>query len=164
MRDSRGCGGGSRSEGSPAHSAILSRSRQRSNFDFVAERESQIRECVHGHIPGTAQELRNVRLGSSDQSGEIGLTDLLLLHESRNQLRSLKRERFTLIDSPTFRVGNEILEVILQLRHLFLAPRSVKCPESSFLMRSALAISEGGMRSPFFLNPCVITRVRPGWK
>src|SRR5271157_1680514 len=33
--------------------------------------------------------------------------------------------------------------------------------ESSFLMRFALAISEGGMRSPFFLNPCVITKVRP---
>jgi len=164
MRGSRACGGGSRPEGFLAHDAVLSWPRQRSNFDFVAEREGQVRECVHRHVPGTAQELGNVRLGSPDESGEIGLADLLFFHESRNQLRSLKRERFTLINPPTLRVGNEILEVVLQLRHLFLTRRSVKCTESSFLMRFALAISQGGMRSPFFLNPCVITKVRSGWK
>jgi hypothetical protein len=91
----------------------------------VAEREGQIRECVHGHVPGPAQELGDVRLGGPDQSGEIGLADLLLLHESRDQLRSLKRERFTLIDPPTLRIGNEILEVIPQLRHLFLAAQAM---------------------------------------
>src|ERR1035437_2852948 len=55
----------------------------------MAEREGQFCECVQGHVPGTAQKLGNVRLGSSDQSGEIGLADMLFFHESRNQLRSL---------------------------------------------------------------------------
>jgi hypothetical protein len=72
MRGSRGCGGGSRSERSLVQDAILSRARQGSDLDFVAEREGQLRERVHGHIPGTAQELCNVRLGSSDESGEAG--------------------------------------------------------------------------------------------
>lgn len=73
MRGSRGCGGGSRSEGFPAHDAVLSWPRQGSNFDFVAEREGQVRECVHSHVPGTAQELGNVRLGSPDEPGEKGV-------------------------------------------------------------------------------------------
>jgi len=112
----------------------------------MADGEGQLRECAQGHVPGTAQELRNVRLGSSDLLGKIGLADLLFLHESRNQLRSLKRERFTLINLPTLRVGNEILEVILQLRRLFLAPRSARYTESSlwwFGMQHGIRLCDG---------------------